>query len=131
MIGSSVVRDVILRDGETLRLRAPKVEDAAGLTRFFADLSERSRYLRFHGARAPGAGLATPFLDPDWSERGSLVGTVRADGEERVVALASWARLREASTNVAPSPPNARAMPLPIPLPPPVMIAILPLSWLI
>ena len=95
MIGSSVVRDVILRDGETLRLRAPGVEDAAGLIRFFADLSERSRYLRFHGARAPGAGLATPFLDPDWSERGSLVGTVRADGEERIVALASWDRLRD------------------------------------
>jgi acetyl coenzyme A synthetase (ADP forming)-like protein len=95
MVASSVIRDVILRDGETLRLRAPGANDAAGLTLFLEDLSEHSRYLRFHGIRVPSVGLVVPFLDPDWKERGSLVGTMRADGEERILALASWARLRD------------------------------------
>jgi acetyl coenzyme A synthetase (ADP forming)-like protein len=38
--------------------------------------------------------IVEPFLDPDWSERGSLVGTL----EDRIVALASYARLRDPST---------------------------------
>ena len=42
--------DVILRDGSTLRLRAPAAEDADALLEFFSSLSEHSRYLRFHGA---------------------------------------------------------------------------------
>ena len=39
--------DVILRDGTTLRLRAPRRDDVDALVAFFAGLSERSRYLRF------------------------------------------------------------------------------------
>ena len=35
--------DVILRDGSTLRLRAPAAEDADALLEFFANLSEHSR----------------------------------------------------------------------------------------
>ena len=92
---SSVVRDVILREGETLRLRAPGAADAPGITQFLENLSEHSRYLRFHGIRLPSAGLVAPFLDPDWRERGSLVGTMQLEGEDRIVALASWARLRD------------------------------------
>jgi acetate---CoA ligase (ADP-forming) len=95
VIASSVVRDVILRDGQTLRLRAPEANDAAGLKLFLENLSEHSRYLRFQGIRVPSAGLVAPFLDPDWKERGSFVGTIQAEGEERIVALASWARLRD------------------------------------
>src|SRR5262245_1446003 len=41
--------DVILRDGATLRLRAPQPEDAEALFEFFTALSQRSLYLRFHG----------------------------------------------------------------------------------
>jgi acetyl coenzyme A synthetase (ADP forming)-like protein len=95
VVVAPIVRDVILREGETLRLRAPDVADAARLTGFFESLSEQSRYLRFHGVRALSGGLVTPFLDPDWKERGSLVGVMQAVGEERIVALASWARLRD------------------------------------
>jgi acetate---CoA ligase (ADP-forming) len=95
MMRSSVVRDVILREGQTLRLRAPGVADAPGLTQFLEHLSEHSRYLRFHGIRLPSAGLVAPFLDPDWRERGSLIGTMQFEGEDRIVALASWARLRD------------------------------------
>jgi acetyl coenzyme A synthetase (ADP forming)-like protein len=83
--------DVILRDGSTLRLRAPAAEDAAALLGFFGDLSEHSRYLRFHGFPALGPQLVEPLLEPDWQERGALLGSL--DG--RVVAVANWVRLRD------------------------------------
>jgi acetate---CoA ligase (ADP-forming) len=86
--------DVILRDGGTLRLRPPGAGDADEVVGFFAALSERSLYLRFHGALRPSARLVEPFLDPDWIERGSLLGTL----EDRIVALASYARLRDPAT---------------------------------
>jgi acetyl coenzyme A synthetase (ADP forming)-like protein len=90
-----IVRDVILREGETLRLRGPSAGDADALLAFFADLSEHSRYLRFHGAPLVTPALASSFLDPDWNERGSLVGAMQGDHGEHIVALASWARLRD------------------------------------
>ena len=83
--------DVILRDGGTLRLRAPAAGDSDALLQFFDSLSERSLYLRFHGAPTVRAELVEPFLEPDWVERGSLVGTLA----DRIVALASYARLRD------------------------------------
>ena len=83
--------DVILRDGSTLRLRAPLAEDADALLAFFSDLSDRSRYLRFHGFAALGPNLVEPVLEPDWDDRGALIGTL--DGG--VVALANWVRLRD------------------------------------
>ena len=44
-----IATDVILRDGSTLRLRPPLTEDADAMLQFFESLSDRSRYLRFHG----------------------------------------------------------------------------------
>ena len=81
---------MILRDGGTLRLRPPATDDAEALLAFYAGLSDRSRYLRFHGARRVGRDLVDPVLDPDWAETGALVGTL----DDRIVALASYARLR-------------------------------------
>ena len=83
--------DVILRDGSTLRLRAPLAEDADRMLEFLAGLSERSRYLRFHGFPNLGPKLVAPFLDPDWDERGALIGC----HEGRMVALANFVRLRD------------------------------------
>jgi len=86
---------VILRDGGTLRLRPPGSDDADALLGLFSGLSERSLYLRFHGVPSIGPVLVEPFLEPDWVERGALVGTLAgADGEE-IVALATFARLRD------------------------------------
>jgi GNAT superfamily N-acetyltransferase len=90
-----VVRDVILRDGSTLRLRPPESRDGDALVGFLSRLSPDSRYLRFHGAVSVGPKLAAPFVDPDWDERGALLATLVDDSEERVVALASYARLRD------------------------------------
>ena len=90
--------DVILRDGSTLRLRAPTESDRDSLVRFFQQLSERSLYLRFHGSPTIDERLVSPVLDPDWVDRGALMGSVVESGEERVVALANYVRLRDPLT---------------------------------
>jgi acetyl coenzyme A synthetase (ADP forming)-like protein len=87
--------DVILRDGSTLRLRPPEREDAAALLEFFEGLSERSLYLRFHGFPTVGPKLVEPLLEPDWNERGALVGALAADGQEQIVAVGNFVRLRD------------------------------------
>ena len=89
------VVDVILRDGRTLRLRPPRREDGEALLDFFRELSERSLYLRFHGFPRLGPELVEQLLDPNWTERGALVGTFADDGAERVVAVANYHRLRD------------------------------------
>jgi len=89
------VRDVILRDGRTLRLRPPAAGDARAVLGFFERLSEHSLHLRFHGLPAVTPALVAPFLESDGHDRGALLATTAEEGEERVVALAGWARLRD------------------------------------
>ena len=60
---SATAVDVILRDGSTLRLRAPTRDDGDDLAAFFGGLSERSLYLRFHGMRTVDEKLVAHFLD--------------------------------------------------------------------
>jgi acetate---CoA ligase (ADP-forming) len=91
----AAVRDVILRDGTTLRLRPPRRADAKAVATFFAGLSDESLYLRFHGGFRPDEAWIGALLEPDWAERGVLVATRDADGDERVVAVASYTRLRD------------------------------------
>lgn len=92
------VRDVVLRDGTTLRLRPPGRDDAEELLAFLKRLSRESLYMRFHGFPSVGPALVEPVLAPDWVEHGSLAGTVADDGGERIVALGSYARLRDPAT---------------------------------
>ena len=77
-----------------MRLRPPELADAPALLEFFRGLSDRSLYLRFHGHPALDHRLVEPMLEPDWIERGALVGL---EGD-RVVSLASYVRLRDART---------------------------------
>jgi acetyl coenzyme A synthetase (ADP forming)-like protein len=88
-------RDVVLRDGTTLRLRPPLAADSDAVTAFLERLSPRSRYLRFHGGGTNLGQVAATVVDPDWAERGALVGTLLDEGEERVVALGTYVRLRD------------------------------------
>ena len=83
--------DVILKDGGTLRLRPPTAGDEEALLEFFRGLSEQSLYQRFHGTRRVDHSLVEPVLDPDWVERGSLIGCLG----ERVVGIANYGRLRD------------------------------------
>jgi acetate---CoA ligase (ADP-forming) len=87
--------DVILRDGGTLRLRAPQADDLDGLATFFAGLSDRSRFLRFHGFAATGGRLLRTMIEPDWDEKGSLIGVTGEAGDEAIVAVANYVRLRD------------------------------------
>jgi acetyl coenzyme A synthetase (ADP forming)-like protein len=96
MTASPDVRDVILRTGGTLRLRAPVAGDAEGVLAFLGNLSEQSVYRRFHGFPALRPETVHPFLDPDWQDRGALIGTMSGAGSgEQVVALANYVRLRD------------------------------------
>ncbi len=87
--------DVILRDGSTLRLRPPTAADIEQLLGFFGELSQQSLYLRFHGYPSLTPQLVERFVDPDWVESGSLVGVHGEGAGARIVALASYARLRD------------------------------------
>jgi acetyl coenzyme A synthetase (ADP forming)-like protein len=90
--------DVILRDGTTLRLRPPVEGDVAALLEFFADLSVRSRFLRFHGFAVAGDRFVRSFIAPDWAEKGSLIGVMGETTDERVVAVGNYIRLRDPRT---------------------------------
>ncbi len=87
--------DVILRGGETLRLRPPTPADTDAMLEFFRALSQRSLYLRFHGFPRLGPELVEQLVDPNWSDRGALVGTFVDGGRERMVAIANYVRLRD------------------------------------
>src|SRR5205823_1848052 len=52
-----------------------------------------SCYMRFHGIRRVDDSLVRHFLEPDWQERGVLVGEL----DDRIVAVAEYMRLRDES----------------------------------
>ncbi len=85
-----VVRDVLLRDGSTLRLQAPTPADFDEVRGFFDGLSADSRFMRFHGyARTDVAARAA--VEAAGPDRCSLIA--RHDG--RLVAVAGFDGLRE------------------------------------
>jgi acyl-CoA synthetase (NDP forming)/GNAT superfamily N-acetyltransferase len=85
-----VVRDVLLRDGSTLRLRAPTPGDYDDVKEFFDGLSQESRYMRFHGyGRSDIAARAA--TDAGGIDRVTLIAW--HDGS--VVAVAGFDGLRE------------------------------------
>jgi len=98
MHDSDMAVDVILRDGSTMRLRAPVEADVPALVAFFAALSVRSRFLRFHGLALAGDRFVRTLVAPDWAEKGSLIGVMGEPGEERVVAVGNYVRLRDPRT---------------------------------
>ena len=63
---AQVVSDVVLRDGSTMRFRAPVKGDARALLGFFGGLSDQSLDRRFHGHPSVDNRLVAPMLDPDW-----------------------------------------------------------------
>ncbi len=85
-----LVRDVLLRDGSTLRLQAPTRADFHDIKAFYDGLSPDSRYLRFHGAGRTDA-VARADAEASGVDRLTLIG--RHDGQ--VVAAAGYDGLRE------------------------------------
>jgi RimJ/RimL family protein N-acetyltransferase/predicted CoA-binding protein len=85
-----LVRDVLLRDGLTLRLQAPTPADYDDIKAFYDGLSTESRCFRFHGfGRTDIAARAD--ADASGVDRLALIG--RHDG--RVVAVTCYVGLRE------------------------------------
>ena len=85
-----MVRDVLLRDGSTLRLQAPGPEALDDLIAFYDRLSPESRYMRFHGyGRTDRA--AADYANADGVDRVVLIGRQG----DRVVAAAGYDVLRE------------------------------------
>ena len=90
MSAHPLVRDVILGDGSTLRLRAPTPEDYEDIKAFYDRLSRESLYMRFHGM--VGTDVPARYL----VEAGGVdrVALICRHGD-RVVAAASYDRLLE------------------------------------
>jgi acyl-CoA synthetase (NDP forming)/RimJ/RimL family protein N-acetyltransferase len=86
----TTVRDVILRDGRTLRLRSPAPEDFDAIQAFFDAMAPESRYLRFHGFGAT-EDAARSYAEADGDVRVALLGRLG----DRVVAVAGYERLRD------------------------------------
>ena len=85
-----LVRDVLLLDGSTLRLRAPTPDDLGEIKAFYDGLSEESRYMRFHGyLRTEVAARA--YAEANGVDRVALIG---GQGD-RILAAASYDLLRE------------------------------------
>ena len=85
-----LVRDVLLRDGLTLRLQAPVPPDFGDIRAFYDGLSPESRYFRFHGYGRTDA-IARAEAEASGVDRLALIG--RHDG--RVVTVGSYDGLRE------------------------------------
>jgi hypothetical protein len=85
-----LVRDVLLLDGSTLRLRTPTPDDLDEIKRFYDRLSEESRYPRFHGyLRTEVAARA--YAEANGIDRSALIG---GQGD-RILAAASYDLPRE------------------------------------
>jgi len=85
-----LVRDVLLRDGSTLRLQAPGRGDYEDIRAFYEGLSPRSRYFRFHGMGRADI-VAHAAVESGGIDRVSLIA--RHGG--RVIAVCGYERLRE------------------------------------
>src|SRR3954470_13409130 len=89
-MATSLVRDVILRDGSALRLRSPELDDEAAIKAFFDGLSAESRYTRFHGAGRTDT-VSRDYARADGDPRVALLARLG----DRVVAVAGYDRLNE------------------------------------
>ena len=85
-----LVRDVLLRDGSTLRLQAPDPADYEDIRAFYEQLSPQSRYFRFHGMGRTDI-VARAAVESSGIDRVSLI----ARHAGRVIAACSYQGLRE------------------------------------
>src|ERR1700694_4998502 len=82
-------RDVVLRNGRTLRLRPVRPDDGEPLLGFFSALSPRTMHARFFDMRSPDAALDSSPVDVDFTRNFGVVGELNGD----IVAIAHYFRL--------------------------------------
>ncbi|HSD46652.1 MAG TPA: GNAT family N-acetyltransferase, partial [Pyrinomonadaceae bacterium] len=91
--------DVVLRDGSTVRIRAMRPADEAGLCALLTSLSEESRWLRFYCLQNSSAIAAEAHREANLERAFGLVAC--SGNEDRVVGHAFYAASGERRAEVA------------------------------
>ncbi|UCF20883.1 MAG: GNAT family N-acetyltransferase [Gemmatimonadota bacterium] len=82
----------ILRDGESLLIRAIRPEDKALLIEMFERLTPQTIYYRFHGAKKRLSRRELIYLtELDFHRQAALVALLADDDGERIVGVGRWA----------------------------------------
>jgi acetyl coenzyme A synthetase (ADP forming)-like protein len=91
--------EVILRDGQSLKLRPIRPDDMERLRDFFYKLSPHTRYLRFQYAKEHITDDELKhFTEVTPPERYALVAATGEGEKERIVAVARWDALEDKKT---------------------------------
>jgi predicted CoA-binding protein/GNAT superfamily N-acetyltransferase len=93
---------LILRDGTTATIRMATFEDREPITKFFASLSDESRWRRFFSLVPPPAKLIDSFCDSSSPRKQlTLIVTRLLQGRPRVIAASTYVSLDETTAEVA------------------------------
>jgi GNAT superfamily N-acetyltransferase len=91
-----------LKNGLEVCIRAARSDDCERVIEAFNELDPESVYLRFFGPKKGfSAAELKNFREADFVDRVILLGTVRRDGRELVIASATYVRVRETAAEVA------------------------------
>lgn len=91
--------DVVLRDGSTVRIRAMRPEDEAGLCALLTSLSEESRWLRFYCQQNSAGIAAEAHREASLDEAFGLIAC--SGDDERVVGHAFYVSIDKQRAEVA------------------------------
>jgi poly(3-hydroxyalkanoate) depolymerase len=95
-------RQIELHNGQALKLRPIRPDDADRLVEFHGRLSPQSRYQRFLGSKPRlSQEEARSFASVDFRDRVAFVATVQEGTEERVVGVARFDRMNSEQAEVA------------------------------
>ncbi len=93
---------LILRDGTSAIVRQSTPEDGPRLARFFHDLSPESRWHRFFSVADPSSRLIERFAESENPcQNLTLLALRSAEGDARIIAVASYLALTETAAEVA------------------------------
>jgi acetyl coenzyme A synthetase (ADP forming)-like protein len=93
---------LMLRDGSVGVIRSTGPTDYDDVRRFFQDLSPESRWKRFFTAGEPPDAVVDRLCDSSDPTRGVTLVVVRSvDGQQRLIAVASYLRVNDSIAEVA------------------------------
>ena len=90
---SGYAADAVLRDGDSIHIRAIRPDDRVRLREHFHGLSEKSIYFRFFGLkRSLNEAELTRLTNLDFIDHVALAATLRDDRGERFIGVARYVR---------------------------------------
>ena len=93
---------LVLRDGTVASVRIAGAADRDELRRFFRDLSAESRWNRFFTMSEPSQTIIDGWTEsPEDGRARTLVACRHRDGDDRIIAVASYIGLTDAAAEVA------------------------------